>query len=124
VPVAFTSWIHFLHAKKRAKREHRTVCLPDYQGVGIGNALSDYLAAAIKGLGFDAISTTGNPAMIQSRNRSDKWKMKKAPSRNSAGGKYKRDSIGKTFAVRRLTAAFEYVGKPMDAIEARKLWGI
>jgi hypothetical protein len=27
-----------------ARREHRTVTLPDYQGAGIGNALSNFVA--------------------------------------------------------------------------------
>src|SRR5205807_7148941 len=37
--VAFSAWIHAF-TKRGGKREHRTVTLPDFQGVGIGHALS------------------------------------------------------------------------------------
>ena len=123
IPVAFTAWLHFLHAKKRnCKRETRTVTLPDYQGVGIGNALSDYIASMWRGLGFSAISTTSSPSMINARNRSGNWKMTYAPQRHSAGGKYKADAIGRTFATKRLTASFEYVGAPLPKDEARRVF--
>jgi len=39
-PVAFSAWINAL-TRHGGRREHRTVTLPDYQGVGIGMALSD-----------------------------------------------------------------------------------
>src|SRR5262245_13315938 len=42
-PVAYSSWIAWLGAGPPTKREHRTVTLPDFQGVGIGNKLSDTL---------------------------------------------------------------------------------
>lgn len=122
-PVAFSSWIHFLHAKKRAKREHRTVCLPDFQGVGIGNALSDFCASLMRGLGFDAISTTSNPAMTISRNKSVNWVMTRKPSRVSIGGA---GSKNKGFRAKRsnkrLSASFKFVGEPMNTEDAVRLW--
>lgn len=122
VPVAFSSWLHFLSGSRdKTKREHRTVCLPDYQGVGIGNALSDYCAAMFKGLGFSSISTTSNPSMTYSRNRSTNWKMTKSPKRNSAGGKFSKDKRFH-FAINRLTAGFEYVGPALSEQEALSVW--
>jgi GNAT superfamily N-acetyltransferase len=50
------------------RREHRTVTLPDYQGVGIGQALSALIASAWRGLGYRVTSTTTHPALIASRN--------------------------------------------------------
>lgn len=121
-PVAFSSWLHFLHHhRQNVKREHRTVCLPDYQGVGIGNAVSDYCAAMLRGLGYAVISTTSNPAMIQARNRSDKWKMTKTPARNTPSGKFAHVT-GLKFAAKRLTAGFEYVGLALPKDEARAVW--
>src|SRR6266849_6237858 len=38
-PVAFSAWVNQF-TRKGGKREHRTVTLPDYQGVGIGHAVS------------------------------------------------------------------------------------
>ena len=54
--------------------------LPDYQGVGIGNALSDSIASLWRGLGYRALSTTTHPAMIRARARSPHWQMHRPPS--------------------------------------------
>lgn len=53
IPVAFDAWLPFVGKLRwgRARRGHRTVCLPDYQGVGIGNALFTFCASLWKGLG-------------------------------------------------------------------------
>ena len=45
VPAAFTAVLAFPHARRPGWREHRTVCLPDFQGVGIGNAMSELVAS-------------------------------------------------------------------------------
>ena len=79
-PVAFSSWLPFVGRGVRARREHRTVTLPDYQGVGIGNALSAFVASLWKGLGCRALSTTTHPAMIAARCRSPLWRMTRRPS--------------------------------------------
>ena len=42
-PAAFSAWVPFVGRGPRTRREHRTVTLPDYQGVGIGHALSGAL---------------------------------------------------------------------------------
>jgi hypothetical protein len=58
--VAFSAWIHALTAYG-GQREHRTVTLPDYQGAGIGNALSTYIASAWKALGRRGGAPFGAP---------------------------------------------------------------
>jgi GNAT superfamily N-acetyltransferase len=106
-PVAFSGWLPFVGRGPPTRREHRTVALPDYQGVGIGNALSDLLAGMWKGLGFRAVSTTTHPAMIQARCRSPRWRMRRRPglARN------REERIKRLrHATTRLTAGFEYVG--------------
>ena len=75
-PVAFSAWLPFVGPGPKTRREHRTVTLPDYQGVGIGNALSDFVASLWAGLGYRAISTTTHPAMIRARLRSPNWQMR------------------------------------------------
>jgi hypothetical protein len=98
-------------------REHRTVTLSDYQGVGIGNALSALIASMWKALGFRPISTTTHPAMIRSRQRSKHWHMHRAPSfASSHEGTLKH-------ATTRLTAGFVYVGPALPIHEARALLG-
>src|SRR5262249_57203324 len=66
-PVAFSAWLPFLGMGPPARREHRTLLLPDFQGGGIGNALSAPVAAIWAGLGYRAGSTTTHPAMIRAR---------------------------------------------------------
>jgi hypothetical protein len=123
VPVAFTAVLHFPHPKsKRIKREHRTVCLPDYQGVGIGNALSDCIAAMCRGCGYRYMSQTSHPAMIYSRNKSKNWKMTRRPSRIHS--KHSATSGVRSWQVqtRRFTASFEFVGDALDKDLALSLW--
>ncbi len=106
-PVAFSAWLPFFGAGPRTRREHRTVTLPDYQGIGIGNAVSDFVAALWSGLGYRAVSTTTHPAMIRARLDSANWRMHRAPA-FAAGheGKLRH-------ATTRLTASFTFVGAPL-----------
>jgi GNAT superfamily N-acetyltransferase len=123
-PVAFASVLHFPHAKvKDVKREHRLVCLPDYQGVGIGNRLSEYIGAMLKGAGYRYQSQTSHPAFIHSRNRNPNWEMIKAPTYmkpKSGGNSTIKQWIDKER--QRLVASFEYVGASLPVAEALKVW--
>jgi hypothetical protein len=112
--VAFSAWIHAL-TSRGGKREHRTVTLPDFQGVGIGHALSTYIASLWTALGQRATSTTTHPAFIASRLRSPSWRLIRAPSLAKPG----RSRIH--HAVTRLTAGFEYIGPALEPDAARRL---
>lgn len=75
-PVAFSAWISSVndgHGRSGDMREHRTVVLPDFQGVGIGNRLSEFCASIWSGVGGRANSTTSHPAMIRYRSQSALW---------------------------------------------------
>ncbi len=127
VPVAFDAWLPFvgrLKDSRGGKRSHRTVCLPDYQGAGIGNALIEFSASLWKGQGFRAFATAGHPAIIRARARSPRWKMTRQPS---MGAKDSRGRTGyakhDTRAFDRLTASFEYVGPALDAATGRAVLG-
>jgi ABC-type lipoprotein export system ATPase subunit len=127
VPVAFTAILHFPHAKrKNTKREHRTVCLPDYQGVGIGNAMSDYIGAMCKGLGYSWISQTSHPAMMRARAASRNWRMISKPNRSTQtmGTAFTRpEKSKKTKGIAtRLRATFEYIGPALPRAEAERVW--
>ena len=123
-PVAFNAWLPQPHGQiHNLRRGHRTVTLPDYQGVGIGNALSAYIASMWKALGFRAMSTTSHPAMVRSRARSTLWRMHRAPGRTAGGGMMSRDrKFGASIAVDRLSAGFEYIGPAMDREDAKRLF--
>lgn len=114
-PVAFSAWLPFYGAGPKTRREHRTVTLPDYQGIGIGNALSDFVAALWSGLGCRAVSTTTHPAMIRARLASSNWRMHRAPS-FAAGNETRL-----RHATTRLTASFTYVGAPLPHLLAEAL---
>jgi GNAT superfamily N-acetyltransferase len=114
-PVAFSAWIHHL-VKGGGRREHRTVVLPDYQGAGIGMALSSFCASLWAALGQRAVSTTTHPALIQARLRSPLWRLIRTPSLAPRG---RRREL--KHATTRLTAGFEYVGPPLDVATARAL---
>ena len=116
VPVAFSAWLPFFGNGPPRRREHRTVTLPDYQGIGIGNVLSTTIASMWKALGYRATSTTTHPAMIRTRLRSPLWRMTRRPSL-AGGGDVTRH------AIRRWTAGFEYAGPPMSSMIASTLVG-
>ncbi len=118
-PVAFSAWLPYVGPGRAARREHRTVTLPDYQGVGLGNKLSATIASMWKALGFRAVSTTTHPAMIAARLRSPLWVMHRRPSLARSVERQRRLRHAST----RLTAGFTYCGPAMSLKEAKALHG-
>lgn len=121
-PAAFASSLYFPHPRVRdIYREHRTVCLPDFQGAGIGNRLSELVASVHRAAGYRFRSVTSSPAMIRHRARSPLWRMDRNPSlvtptsRSSTVG-------GMAQSTLRSTASFEYVGPRSSDEQLRALW--
>ena len=54
--------------------EHRIVVLPDYQGLGIGNKISEYFGELYLSQGYRYFGKTANPRMGEHRERSELWK--------------------------------------------------
>lgn len=121
-PVAFASVLSFPHVTCPGWREHRTVCLPDFQGVGIGNALSGLVAAAYSATGKPYRSATSHPAMIRYRARSSQWRMTRKPSRVRRQGctSTLRGAFGGSLG--RLTATFQWVGERRP--DVARAWGL
>jgi GNAT superfamily N-acetyltransferase len=119
-PVAFSAWLPFVGTGQRARREHRTVTLPDYQGAGIGHALSSLIASMWRGLGYWATSTTTHPALIQARRRSPFWALHRAPS---FAEEHEGRLPGLRHATTRLTAGFKYTGPALPSRWAKLLCG-
>jgi hypothetical protein len=115
-PAAFTAVLPFPHPTHSGWREHRTVCLPDFQGVGIGNAMSEFVASLYRATGRPYTSTTSHPAMIHHRAKSPLWRMSRKPGLTGGGRRF--SLMRRTAAIDRLTAGFEYVG-PARFDEAR-----
>jgi ABC-type molybdenum transport system ATPase subunit/photorepair protein PhrA/GNAT superfamily N-acetyltransferase len=119
-PVAFVGVLSFPHPKSPGWREHRLVCLPDFQGVGIGKVLSDFVASMYAATRKPFTSATGSPGLIQSRARSKNWNMLRKPGLTGKAGSS--SSVKTAHATDRLTCAFKYVGTPR--IEEAKNFGI
>jgi ABC-type lipoprotein export system ATPase subunit len=129
-PVAFDSWLPFvgrLKDDRKAMRTHRLVCLPDFQGVGIGDALLNHDASMWAGLGYRAFISTSHPAVIARRRAQEEWKLTRRAGMSPADGNRASDRrmswFNKSRAKTRLTSSFEYVGPGMDRQEARRLLG-
>lgn len=72
--VVFTAVLALPHPKlKNAFREHRTVVLPQFQGLGIGSAFVDTVAELFHRQGKLFYSRTIHPRVGQHRENSTKW---------------------------------------------------
>ncbi|WP_051331779.1 GNAT family N-acetyltransferase [Methylocaldum szegediense] len=115
-PVGFCAAMPFPHPHvKNMWRGHRTVVLPDYQGIGLGNAISEAVGDYFLAQGKRYSSVTSHPAMIAHRTRSPKWVTIRPPGRVPTKGKN-----GKLMtSAARATASFEYVGdgSPLPPVE-------
>jgi hypothetical protein len=109
--------IHFPHRTGGWWKEHRTVALPDFQGVGIGDVLSEYVGSLFRATGKPYRDVTAHPA------KSPLWKVTRQMSRMRPQSKKTTLNRGigtaKRVSSSRLTMSFEYVG-PARHEEARK----
>jgi len=74
---------------RNAWREHRTVILPDFQGMGLGSKLSNAVAKMFYDRGCRYFSKTAHPKLGEHRNNSEIWKptsMNKVSRKNSYQG--------------------------------------
>jgi len=73
-PISFNAVLPFPHGNiKNGYRMSRTVVLPDYQGLGIGSRVTDYLASLYKAEGRTMYVKTSNPALWSHRDKSPNW---------------------------------------------------
>ncbi|MBK8037675.1 MAG: GNAT family N-acetyltransferase [Verrucomicrobiaceae bacterium] len=110
-PVAFVATLPS-PGIKRAYREHRLVVLPDYQGVGIGNAMSEFIANIYVSQGLKYFSCTSHPGLIHHRAKSKLWFNQRLPkSRISGKNRNNADKFGGGTRCGSLTATFEFLGR-------------
>jgi GNAT superfamily N-acetyltransferase len=114
VAVGFASMIAFPNgAFQRAWREHRTVVLPDYQGLGIGVRISDAVGEMVRAEGGRLFSKTSNHRMGDYRNRSASWRPTSKNQRARADYNHDRptkESGHKDRHTKRLCYSHEYMG--------------
>jgi hypothetical protein len=103
-------------------RESRLVCLPDFQGVGLGQAMSAAVGSIYRGCGERYYSRTGHPAMIAHRYRSPLWRISQKLTATPTTHVF---SKGRTSNHRtsfgRQTASFEYVGPALPREQAETI---
>jgi GNAT superfamily N-acetyltransferase len=75
IPVGFNAIISFPSGTvKNAWRGHRTVILPDFQGMGLGTRFSDAIGEIMLAEGKRYFSKTAHPRLGEWRNASPKWR--------------------------------------------------
>ena len=71
----FIAYVHQPHARTRnIKRITRTVILPDFQGIGLGSVMSDWLGQSLYEQGYRLHSVTAHPVQQRIRARSPRWR--------------------------------------------------
>lgn len=121
-PVAFVAALGFPHKYVPGWRLHRLVCLPDYQGVGIGVALADFVSSVLHVGGRHVFRTAAHPAVVAHCAKSPLWDMRRKSSMTAKQGSSSSLATMRT-ASDRLTAGFEYVGPEADRATAAALLG-
>jgi len=107
-PAAFCAALKFPHPSvKNMWKSHRTVVLPDYQGIGIGTILNETVGQHYVDQGMRFTGVSSHPAMNHIRLRSPKWILTRLPGMAPKPGKTSKVT-GQS--VTRMTAAFEFVG--------------
>jgi energy-coupling factor transporter ATP-binding protein EcfA2 len=74
-PIAFLAAIHSTNRDIHSYwREHRTVVLPEFQGLGIGNRFSEAIAQIYVDRGLRFFSKTAHPSFGEHREKSNLWR--------------------------------------------------
>jgi GNAT superfamily N-acetyltransferase len=96
---------------KNAWRGHRTVILPDYQGMGIGVRFSDAIGQIHLDQGHRYFSRTSHPRMIAYREDSKLWKPTSKHKKLRTDIKHEKIYNNHYADNKRVCGSFEYVGK-------------
>jgi GNAT superfamily N-acetyltransferase len=109
-PIAFIAVAH-THMKRNYFRVSRLVVLPDYQGIGLGKRLLNFIAELYTSqVKLPFYLVTSNPQLV--RGNLDHWKMKRV-GHGSHGRSNTRinQELVKSNSRRRLSVSLEYISK-------------
>ncbi len=116
---AFISVLHFPHPKTRNIRTmSRSVCLPDFQGLGLIFRLKEVVASAYSAMGFRFRNYPAHPHYVKAHKPSQ-WKMTR-----KLGTFERRDVLRHRNNAPRPCATFEWIGGKMDRANAKRLLGM
>lgn len=111
---AFCAVLPFPHPKlKNTWKEHRTVVLPDFQGIGLGLQITNDVGHLLHLQGKKLICTSSNKALLIAKSKSDKWIVTRKGSRVSRGsenGIIQNKNKNNSTSSNRITYSFKYVG--------------
>jgi ABC-type lipoprotein export system ATPase subunit/GNAT superfamily N-acetyltransferase len=121
-PIGFHAAIHSTNRDIHSYwRGHRTVILPEFQGMGIGTAFSDAIAELYVSRGLRYFSKTAHPSFGEHRERSPLWRATSTNLKSRLGSYLNKDGTtrkmpgyGGTTTARdagRLCYSHEYIGK-------------
>lgn len=102
----FCSVLHFPNSGKRKIRKvHRLVVLPDYQGLGIGNIILEQVGEIFIKEGFVFSITTSSPNLVNSLKNAKNWKCIRFGRSHPHRGQMKGSNSSN-----RITASYEFLG--------------
>jgi GNAT superfamily N-acetyltransferase len=106
--VAFCAYFRFPHPHaKDIMLNHRTVVLPDYQGLGIGERLTSFVGQMLHSEGWRFRTTLAHPALRFAYQHSPRWKQ--ITERNKPARRGRRWAGPHADPRRYATSTFEYV---------------
>jgi len=111
MPIAFIAVVH-IHMKARYYRVTRLVVLPDYQGVGVGKRLLNFIAELYTSqTKIPFYILTSNPQII--RGNMENWKITRF-GHASKGRENTRinNEIRNSLSRKRITVSLQYVPRP------------
>ena len=128
---AFTATLYRTHPIARdIQGLTRTVCLPDWQGLGLAPRLTDTVGAAYKAFGWRLHAYPAHPHFIRVRDRSPHWAIVRTPDKikntaraSSTEWKPKADGSYGGLSGGRPCAVYRYVGPALPRDEAARLLG-
>lgn len=115
--VAFVAVLPFPNGSlKNAFRESRTVVLPDFQGLGIGSKITNFMGGVYANDGKLYFTKTVNPALGEYRKRSPLWQS------SSTNGKERSErEVSKEHNIMggltRPSYCYKYIGEPISGYE-------
>ncbi|MFI6909673.1 GNAT family N-acetyltransferase [Nonomuraea sp. NPDC050394] len=110
---AFTSYRHFQHPHTRnLKMAHRTVVLPDYQGLGLGGRMTEWMGQYLYEQGYRLRAVSSHPALIAHRSRSPRWRMQRRDTKLGTSSRHTWMHHTSLDPRRLGVTSFEYVAAP------------
>jgi ABC-type lipoprotein export system ATPase subunit/GNAT superfamily N-acetyltransferase len=121
-PVAFSATLPFPHGNiKNGRRMSRLVTLPDYQGLGIGPRLNDYIVQLYATEGYNVYVKTSNTLLWARYDKyPDKWKLTTSVDESRVHdtewfeNQREGDAKGILGYRQAVTKTYKYIGPPSD----------